>query len=107
MVCFSWKPRGVCVALSRNSNPTILRSSRQFAALYRPGPIENGDMQDYIDRKNGTQPIIYGHPSFEGALRSTYGVCIYQEQVMQIAHDVAGFTFAEADVFRKYNRETE
>ncbi len=71
-----------------------------IAALYRPGPIENGDLQDYIDRKNGTQPIIYEHPSFEGALRSTRGVCIYQEQVMQIAHDVAGFTFTEADVFR-------
>ena len=71
-----------------------------IAALYRPGPIENGDLQDYIDRKNGTQPIMYGHPAFEEALRSTYGVCIYQEQVMQIAHDVAGFTFAEADVFR-------
>ena len=71
-----------------------------IAALYRPGPMEAGDLQDYIDRKNGTQPIIYGHPSFEEALRSTYGVCIYQEQVMQIAHDVAGFTFAEADVLR-------
>ena len=69
-------------------------------ALYRPGPIENGDLQDYIDRKNGGQPIIYEHPSFEEALRSTYGVCIYQEQVMQIAHDIAGFTLAEADVLR-------
>ena len=71
-----------------------------IAALYRPGPIENGDLQDYIDRKNGTQPIIYEHPSFEEALKSTYGVCIYQEQVMQIAHDIAGFTLAEADILR-------
>ncbi len=69
-------------------------------ALYRPGPIENGDMQRYIDRKNGLQPVQYMHPSFEGALKSTYGVCIYQEQVMQIAHDIAGFTFAEADILR-------
>ncbi len=69
-------------------------------ALYRPGPIENGDMQRYIDRKNGVQPVAYMHPSFEGALKSTYGVCIYQEQVMQIAHDIAGFTFAEADILR-------
>ena len=69
-------------------------------ALYRPGPIENGDMQRYIDRKNRVQPIVYGHPSFEEALKSTYGVCIYQEQVMQIAHDIAGFTFAEADILR-------
>ena len=69
-------------------------------ALYRPGPIENGDMQRYIDRKNGVQPVAYMHPSFEGALKSTYGVCIYQEQVMQIAHDIAGFTLPEADILR-------
>ena len=69
-------------------------------ALYRPGPIENGDMQQYIDRKNRLQPVAYMHPSFEGALKSTYGVCIYQEQVMQIAHDMAGFTLAEADILR-------
>ena len=69
-------------------------------ALYRPGPIENGDMQQYIDRKNGVQPIEYIHPSLEGVLKSTYGVCIYQEQVMQIAHDIAGFTLGEADILR-------
>ena len=69
-------------------------------ALYRPGPIENGDMQRYIDRKNGAQPVTYMHPAFEGALKSTYGVCIYQEQVMQIAHDIAGFTLPEADILR-------
>ena len=71
-----------------------------IAALYRPGPIESGDMQSYIDRKNGLQPVEYMHPAFEGALKCTYGVCIYQEQVMQIAHDIAGFTLAEADVLR-------
>ena len=69
-------------------------------ALYRPGPIENGDLQRYIDRKNGVQPVTYMHPAFEGALKSTYGVCIYQEQVMQIAHDIAGFTLPEADILR-------
>ena len=80
--------------------PTNFEEFSVIAALYRPGPLEAGDLSDYIDRKNGVQPILYAHPSFEGALRSTYGVCIYQEQVMQIAHDVAGFTFAEADVLR-------
>ena len=69
-------------------------------ALYRPGPIENGDMQRYIDRKNGRQPVEYIHPALESALKSTYGLCLYQEQVMQIAHDMAGFTLAEADIFR-------
>jgi DNA polymerase-3 subunit alpha len=69
-------------------------------ALYRPGPIENGDMQRYMDRKNGLQPVEYIHPSLERVLESTYGVCLYQEQVMQIAHDMAGFTLAEADILR-------
>ena len=69
-------------------------------ALYRPGPIENGDMQRYMDRKNRLQPVEYIHPSLESALKSTYGVCLYQEQVMQIAHDMAGFTLAEADILR-------
>ena len=69
-------------------------------ALYRPGPIENGDLQTYIDRKNGGHPVTYVHPSLTAILKSTYGLCIYQEQVMQIAHDTAGFTLAEADRFR-------
>ncbi len=68
--------------------------------LYRPCPIQNGDMQRYMDRKNGLQPVEYIHPALEGALKSTYGVCLYQEQVMQIAHDIAGFTLAEADILR-------
>ena len=69
-------------------------------ALYRPGPIENGDMQRYLDRKNGLQPVEYMHPSLERVLESTYGVCLYQEQVMQISHDMAGFTLAESDILR-------
>ncbi len=71
-----------------------------IAALYRPGPIEAGDLQNYIDRKNGVQPVTYKHPALESALESTYGICIYQEQVMQIACDVAAFTLAEADLLR-------
>ena len=70
-------------------------------ALYRPGPIENGDMQCYMDRKNGLQPVECIHPLLESTLKSTYGVCLYQEQVMQIAHDMAGFTLAEADILRR------
>ena len=69
-------------------------------ALYRPGPIESGMMQQFIDRKNGLQKVEYPHPSIENALKNTYGVCIYQEQVMQIARDMAGFTLGEADILR-------
>ncbi len=69
-------------------------------ALYRPGPIESGTMQDFIDRKNKLKPVTYIHPSLEDALKNTYGVCVYQEQVMQIARDMAGFTLGEADILR-------
>ena len=69
-------------------------------ALYRPGPIESGMMQQFIDRKNGLQKVEYLHESLENALKNTYGVCIYQEQVMQIARDMAGFTMGEADILR-------
>ena len=69
-------------------------------ALYRPWPLESGMMQQFIDRKNGAQPIEYSHPLLENALKSTYGVCIYQEQVMQIVCDVTDFTLSEADILR-------
>ena len=69
-------------------------------ALYRPGPLESGMMQQFINRKNGLESVSYLHASFEDALKNTYGVCIYQEQVMQIACDIAGFTLGEADILR-------
>lgn len=69
-------------------------------ALYRPGPLESGMAQQFIDRKNGLEKVTYKHPLLENALKSTYGVCVYQEQVMQIVRDLAGFTLGEADVLR-------
>ena len=69
-------------------------------ALYRPGPLESGMTQQFIDRKNGLEKVEYINPLLENALKNTYGVCVYQEQVMQIARDMAGFTLGEADVLR-------
>ena len=69
-------------------------------ALYRPGPLESGMMQQFIDRKVGLEKVEYKHPLLENALKKTYGVCVYQEQVMQIVRDLAGFTLGEADVLR-------
>ncbi len=69
-------------------------------ALYRPGPLESGFMQQFINRKNGLQKVEYIHESLKGVLENTYGVCVYQEQVMQIARDMAGFTLGEADILR-------
>ena len=69
-------------------------------ALYRPGPLESGMMQQFIDRKNKLKPVEHIHASLKDALKDTYGVCVYQEQVMQIARDMAGFTLGEADILR-------
>jgi DNA polymerase-3 subunit alpha len=70
-------------------------------ALYRPGPLGAGMVDDYIDRKHGRKPVEYPHPVVEPTLESTYGVIIYQEQVMRIAVDLCGFTMGNADVLRK------
>ena len=68
-------------------------------ALYRPGPMNNID--DFIKRKHGKTDIQYLHPSMEEILKETYGIIVYQEQVMQIANEVAGFSLAEADIMRR------
>jgi DNA polymerase-3 subunit alpha len=70
-------------------------------ALYRPGPMDSGLMDDFIQIKQGVKSITYDHPNMEAALKDTYGVIVYQEQVMQVAVDLAGFTKAEADHLRK------
>lgn len=70
-------------------------------ALYRPGPMEAGLMDDYIAIKQGNMTPSYLHPSMEPALKETQSVLIYQEQVMQVARDLAGFTMAESDKLRK------
>ncbi len=70
-------------------------------ALYRPGPMDSGLMDDYVAIKQGVRSPYYDHPNMEPALRSTNGVIVYQEQVMQVAVDLAGFTRAEADHLRK------
>ncbi len=70
-------------------------------ALIRPGPLDSGMTDVYIDRKTGRAPVTYPHPSLESILEPTYGVIVYQEQVMRIASALAGFTLGEADVLRK------
>jgi DNA polymerase-3 subunit alpha len=85
--------------LLRNLKPEVFEDLVALVALYRPGPMEW--IPDYIDGKHGKRKAKYLHPSLEPILAKTYGVAIYQEQVMQIARDLAGFTMAEADVLRK------
>lgn len=70
-------------------------------ALIRPGPIQGGSVHPYIRRRNGLDPVVYDHPSMEPALRKTLGVPLFQEQLMQLAVDCAGFSAAEADQLRR------
>ncbi len=70
-------------------------------ALIRPGPIQGGSVHPYIKRRNGEEAVTYEHPSMESALRKTLGVPLFQEQLMQLAVDCAGFSAAEADQLRR------
>ena len=79
--------------------PSVIEDLIAMNALYRPGPMQNID--DFISRKHGRKKIVYPHPLMEPILKETYGIIVYQEQVMQIAHEIAGFTLAEADIMRR------
>ncbi len=79
--------------------PTSMDDIVAMNALYRPGPMENIDT--FIDSKVGGKPIEYLHSKMERILKPTYGVIVYQEQVMQIASEIAGFTLAQADMMRR------
>ena len=70
-------------------------------ALYRPGPLGTGMVDDFIDRKHGRQSISYPHPWLEGVLEETYGTIVYQEQVMKIAQVMAGYSLGGADILRR------
>jgi len=79
--------------------PTGLEDIIAMVALYRPGPMQL--IPDYIAGKNKKKRVEYLHPKLQPILETTYGICVYQEQVMKIAQELAGFTLAEADVLRK------
>ncbi|MFX8813215.1 hypothetical protein ABTM61_20010, partial [Acinetobacter baumannii] len=70
-------------------------------ALYRPGPLGSGMVDDFILRKKGQQAIDYFHPDLEACLSPTYGVIVYQEQVMQISQIIGGYTLGGADMLRR------
>ena len=81
--------------------PSTFEDIIALVALYRPGPLQSGMVDDYIKRKRGATAITYLLPQLEPILRETYGVILYQEQVMQIANVLAGFSMGEADILRK------
>jgi DNA polymerase-3 subunit alpha len=85
----------------RKAKPQRFDDLIALNALYRPGPLRSGMVDDFIARKHGRVAITYEVPQLEPILRDTYGVMAYQEQVMRVASDLAGFTLGEADLLRK------
>ncbi|MEW6171665.1 MAG: DNA polymerase III subunit alpha [Bacillota bacterium] len=85
----------------RELKPSVFEDLIALVALYRPGPLGSGMVEDFIRRKHGKTLVTYPHPLLEPILRETYGVILYQEQVMQIASTLAGFSLGEADLLRR------
>jgi len=85
----------------RRYQPTRIEDLTALNALYRPGPIQGGMIDDFIKRKHGTTKVTYELPQLKDILEETYGVILYQEQVMQIANCLASFSLGEADILRR------
>ena len=87
--------------LLRKLCPTRFEDLIALLALYRPGPMGSGMLDDYIHRRHGRVPIKYDHKKLEPILGETYGIMVYQEQIMQIASQLAGFSLSKADLLRR------
>jgi DNA polymerase III subunit alpha len=85
----------------RRYQPSRIEDLTALNALYRPGPIQGGMIDDFINRKHGKTKVTYELPQLKDILEETYGVILYQEQVMQIANCLAGFSLGEADILRR------
>jgi len=83
-----------------NLKPSKFEDLVALLALYRPGPLQSGMVNDFVESKNGRKEINYPHPSLKPILEDTYGIILYQEQVMGIASELAGFSMSEADILR-------
>lgn len=87
--------------LIKRLQPDCFEDLIALVALFRPGPLQSGMVDDFINRKHGRAKVVYPHPKLEPVLRPTYGVILYQEQVMQIAQVLAGYTLGAADILRR------
>jgi DNA polymerase III subunit alpha len=87
--------------LIRRVQPDRFEDLIALLALYRPGPLESGMTDEYVERRHGNRKISYPHPSLKEVLEDTYGLPIYQDQIMLMARALSGFTLAEADILRK------
>ncbi len=85
----------------RDLKPSSLEDISSILALYRPGPLDAGLIPKFINRKHGREAIDFAHPLLEPILKETYGIMVYQEQIMRIAQDLAGYSLGEADLLRR------
>ena len=87
--------------LIKRLKPTKFEEITALLALYRPGPLNSGMHDEFVDRKHGVSPVTYPHELLEEVLEETYGVIVYQEQVMEAARVLAGFSLGQADILRR------
>jgi len=97
---FQFESRGMRDILMRYQ-PERIEDLCALNALYRPGPIQGGMVDDFIERKHGRKRVAYDLPELQSVLEETYGVIVYQEQVMQVANKIAGYSLGEADLLRR------
>jgi len=97
---FQLESRGMKELIKR-LKPDTFEDMIALVALFRPGPLQSGMVDDFIDRKHGRAVVKYPHPDLEDILKPTYGVILYQEQVMQIAQVLAGYSLGAADLLRR------
>ncbi len=97
---FQLEGRGM-TDLVRSVQPSNIEELIAILALYRPGPLKSGMVTRYVRRKHGREKVEYLLPELEDILKETYGIIVYQEQVMQIAEKVAGFSLGQADILRR------
>jgi len=88
-------------ALLSRSQPENFNDLIIQISLFRPGPLQGGMVNPYVERRSGQQQVTYPHPSLENCLRDTLGVVVFQEQVLQVAHDFAGLSYTDADGLRR------
>ncbi len=87
--------------ITRDLKPSGIEDISSISALYRPGPLDAGLIPIFINRKHGREKVTYQHPLLESILKETYGVMVYQEQIMKIAQELAGYSLGEADLLRR------
>ncbi|MCI0661525.1 MAG: DNA polymerase III subunit alpha [Acidobacteria bacterium] len=97
---FQFESAGM-VEICRKFKPESLEDLSALNALYRPGPLDGGMVEDYIERRHGRKKVQYIVPQMKDVLENTYGILVYQEQIMQLAQILAGYSLGEADLMRR------